>query len=650
MTESLGHHHLADDMNVETYMEVRPHQPRYLCPYGCNKLIASRTIDYHKNNGCGRRLNDTVTAHPELKKRFYCCGACLAEFVTRSEFHAHLRVEHDVHPEVNTMQFADRAAFERFRNWLESEGGAHFRHKSGAKRRGRGKGIFLACNRSGYVSSDKNAPLDRTGPFRLGYTCTAYIHATEHADGHVSAEVCGDHYGHDARMRLPNVIKYLVAQKQLEGCPSMEILGYLRHHFHRFAGESIFANRVCFIDMEELKTIYMSCTKKWQKEGIPKIVEIWEEELLDKVGIVWPIPSPNSSPVYHQHHHQMHNLHHHQNRIRKPTTSEIALQEGWPRPRVFTAKVRGENGVMVPFDIGGTTGGVPDAQYAQEEMEDPSYIDMEMDEYEEEAYVQDGQMVVDEGEEVVEEYHQNHRQEMGNSQIIENDEIEVEVESEVVVSSVEDENIVIEEEQEKISGEHVVLESPTNEIVIVDGDEEDEEEEGVVEEERIHLNHLNHLNVHHHHLGHHQHFQKEEEHGQSSSSQIGEPRYIEAAKVEQIEQIMEEIEAFKITILKRADQISPGNLKSLLIRFQTLHQSVMEKDSSQPAATSLTVFPNRAKYLYRPGKGLEKPESEYLSGRCGDVTLQPIEDEISDDEELMTSSLTVLPFNSCIWS
>lgn len=75
-------------------------------------------------------------------------------------------------------------AYQRFLRWVESEGGAHFRHKSGSKRRGRGKGIFMACNRSGFVSSEKTAPPpDRTGPFRLGFTCTAYIHATEHNDG-----------------------------------------------------------------------------------------------------------------------------------------------------------------------------------------------------------------------------------------------------------------------------------------------------------------------------------------------------------------------------------------------------------------------------------------------------------------------------------
>ncbi|KAK5975935.1 hypothetical protein GCK32_010593, partial [Trichostrongylus colubriformis] len=73
----------------------------------------------------------------------------------------------------------------RFVRWLELKGGAHFRHKSGSKRRQRGKGIFMACNRSGFVNSNNatGSDRDRVGPYRMGHSCTAYIHGTQHADG-----------------------------------------------------------------------------------------------------------------------------------------------------------------------------------------------------------------------------------------------------------------------------------------------------------------------------------------------------------------------------------------------------------------------------------------------------------------------------------
>uniref|UniRef100_A0A1I7SYN0 C2H2-type domain-containing protein n=1 Tax=Caenorhabditis tropicalis TaxID=1561998 RepID=A0A1I7SYN0_9PELO len=624
----MEHHHIEDDIHVNSFLELKHPQPRYLCPYGCQKLIAPRTIDYHKNNGCGRRTNDSSCAQPELKKRFYCCGSCLSEFVARSEFHAHLRVEHDVHPEIHNLEFADRQLFDRFKYWLESEGGAHFRHKSGAKRRGRGKGIFLACNRSGNTGPDKgNHAPERTGPFRLGFTCTAFIHATEHSDGRVSAEFCGDHYGHDARMRLPQVIKYIIAKKQIEQCPPMDIIGFLRHHFLNLASENIFAQRICFVDQDELKSIAVSCTKKWRSEGIPRNMEVWEEELLEKVGIEWP---PSDIP-------------HRFDEPRKLTTVEIAHQERWPRPRVFAAKNRREDGVLVPFDMpGAIRQSANHVEYEQEEdmVDDNQYMAMEMGEYEVDGYVQDGQIVVGEEEEVedvvVAQEYQNH-QEILNKQenILEEGDVEVEVENEVIVTTVVDTVDQVIDDQ-KCEADQIVLQSPSNEIVVVDGDVEEEE-----------MN--NHL--HHHHHQHHQHpIHPHEQHhhqNQPGTSSVVD-RYMDETKANTLDQVLEEIDAFKDTVLKRADHISPANLKSLLIRFQTLHQSVMDKEQI-PGNQSMTVFPNRSKFLYRPGKGLEKTD-EYHSRGTGDISLQPIDDEMSDDEELMMSTSSVMPYNAGIWS
>ena len=55
--------------------------------------------------------------------------------------------DHDVNASIHHLTFPNKAMFMRFVRWLEAEGGAHFRHKSGAKRRASGKGIFMACNR-----------------------------------------------------------------------------------------------------------------------------------------------------------------------------------------------------------------------------------------------------------------------------------------------------------------------------------------------------------------------------------------------------------------------------------------------------------------------------------------------------------------------
>lgn len=628
MADDLDDHHLEDDMHVDSYLELKPSQPRYVCPYGCQKLIASRTIDYHKNNGCGRR-NDCSATQSELKKRFYICGSCSAEFVVRSDFHAHLRLEHDVHPEIHNMQFPDRQMFDRFKYWLESEGGAHFRHKSGSKRRGRGKGIFLACNRSGNTGTEKAQPTgpDRTGPFRLGFTCTAYIHATEHNDGHVTAEFCGDHYGHDARMRLPNAIKYIIAQKQIELCSPMEIIGFLRHHFLNLTGENIYAQRICFVDIEELKGIQVSCTKKWKADGIPRAMELWEEELLEKVGIEWP---PSDLP------HQF-------NEPRKITTAEIAVQERWPRPRVFIPKTRREDGVLVPFDLpGGMQQAVGQDEYEQEDMDGGMYLVGE-EGYVHDVdgrYIQEEQLVVEEEEEVqdagVTQNYGDHQNIMKND-IIEDTDVSVEVENEVIVTTVDSNQGIINSQE---SRRDVVIRSPNNEIVVVDEDVEEDDDE--ID-----------LHQHHHHQHHHQHQHRhlqEDHHDQNEpgTSNVVE-RYIEANKANILEQLLEEIETFKHTVLKRAEQTSPANLKSLLIRFQALHHSVVEKEQNPGVNQSMTIFPNRQKFLYRPGKGLEKTD-DYLPRGNGEISLQPIEDEISDDEELMVAAATILPFNAGIWN
>lgn len=200
----------------------------------------------------------------------------------------------------------------------------------------------------------------------------------------MSAEFCGDHYAHDARMRLPNVIKYIIAQKQMEQSSPMEIIGFLRHHFLSISADNIYAQRVCFVDTDELKTLLVSCTKKWSREGIPKSIEVWEEELIDKVGIEWP-PVSMRSP-------------HRFTEPRKPTTTEIAIQEHWPRPRVFVGKNRRDHLMAFPLgDVSQSSSG-----YEQhEDMDDPRFIQIEM-EYEDERFVQDAQMVEEEEIEVVE--------------------------------------------------------------------------------------------------------------------------------------------------------------------------------------------------------------------------------------------------------
>ncbi|CAB3397453.1 unnamed protein product [Caenorhabditis bovis] len=597
---------LQEELDVDGYMDdlkvhgmgqtiefCQKRQPgaRYLCPYGCGKLVAMRTIDYHKNNGCGRKTESAFN-NPDLKKRYYCCGVCYVEFVTRFEFHAHLRMEHDVHPDIHQLHFKDRTTFDRFVRWLEMEGGAHFRHKSGTKRRQRGKGIFMACNRSGYVNSNQ-IPMnrERTGPFRLGYSCTAYIHATEFADGRVSAEVCGDHYGHDARMRLPNIIKYIVAHKQLEGETNSEIIGYLRRHFLNFAHDNIYAQRICFVDHEELKSIFLSYTKKWDAAGmIPQKCEIWEEELLDRAGIVREgVPRLRD--------------------YNEKTTSDIAVEEQWPRPRVFVAKIRAEDGSLVPIDMtradeGGETsllsanGFIPDAE--GNGVDDTRYDDIDVDEYTEEPYEERGI------EDANDEY---------SNRIIRHD-VRVEVET---PSSSRLENVGAEKNKHEdlYEEEQIILENPNEDVVIVDDDIKMQMEQRNIP-------------------------------GTSHEDHMEQVGMIDCPSSRLTNSFLEEIEAFKLDLLKKSSTMNITNLRSLFIRFQTLHNSLMDKvlEDNKP----ITVFPNRNRLAYRPGKSLDKHEPAHAQYGRGDITLLPIADELSDDEALTEPCRHEMNYNANFWS
>ncbi|KAK6048192.1 hypothetical protein COOONC_14303 [Cooperia oncophora] len=108
----------------------------------------------------------------------------------------------------------------------------------------------MACNRSGFVNSNSStgSDRDRVGPYRMGHTCTAYIHGTQHADGRVSIEMCGDHYGHDIRMRLPPIIKSIIAQRQMEGESSADIIDYLRRELF---------SSVCFFSIEDVSNLLL---------------------------------------------------------------------------------------------------------------------------------------------------------------------------------------------------------------------------------------------------------------------------------------------------------------------------------------------------------------------------------------------------------
>ncbi|CAD6191616.1 unnamed protein product [Caenorhabditis auriculariae] len=568
---------------------------RYLCPYGCGKLVALRTIDYHKNNGCGRRMNESLVTNPDIKKRYYCCGVCFTEFVTRQEFHAHLRIEHDVHPEIHHVNFKDRATFDRFLRWLEMEGGAHFRHKSGSKRRGRGKGIFLACNRSGYVSSSSNSDpaRDRTGPFRLGFSCTAFVHGTEHEDGHVSADVCGDHYGHDSRMRLPNVIKYIIGQKQLDGEPSSDIIAYLRDHFTQFASENIFAQRICFVDNEELKNIYACNTKKWETRGVPTGCEIWEEELLDRAGI-----TRNGAQRLRAYN--------------EKTTQELALDEDWPRPRVFVAKIRSESGMLVPLSdprLQDCDSSVQATYFSHQPAVDTRYVEMEEVEYADENF-----------EHIEEEVIQDGAYEMKAN----DDGLKVPV------------NVIREEQVETVvrsSHDHAVDEPQTITVETVDGKEYEEyvradgTEMQVVLEEDVSG-------------GKHSMYMETMQNGHAQN-EIGQHNLTD--------QILIELDEFRETLIeKRATGVSLATLRSSYVRLRSIHSALI---SDKPGENATVIYPQDGRASYRPGRvaSSEHEELRKLYSR-GDVTLLPIEDELSDDEPLAATARHGFNYNPNFWS
>ncbi|GMR56676.1 hypothetical protein PMAYCL1PPCAC_26871, partial [Pristionchus mayeri] len=305
---------------------------RDLCPFGCGKLLAPRTIDYHRLNGCRGKQED---AFADLsRKRSFTCGACYEEFVTREAFFSHLTHEHAVEATIRTEVFPDQTTFERFRYWLEAQGGAHFRQKSGAKNRPTGKGIFMMCNRSGLVhttAATGEPDKDKLGSYRVGYTCTAFINGTIYPDGHVSVRYCGDHYGHDARVRIPQSVKNLIMHMQGEGKSNGAIIRFLQDRFIPLGHSSIHAQRAAYVDLEELRSITPMLRKlshiPYEKE------EEWEQELLESAGIArrWGPPYPPRQ-------------------IDWLPTRELAKQLNWPHPFVFKAKIRNSSGEWMTFD------------------------------------------------------------------------------------------------------------------------------------------------------------------------------------------------------------------------------------------------------------------------------------------------------------
>ncbi|GMT08764.1 hypothetical protein PFISCL1PPCAC_61, partial [Pristionchus fissidentatus] len=306
------------------------------CPFGCNKLLAPRTIDYHRLNGCRGKQED---AFADLsKKRSFTCGACYEEFVTRDAFFQHLSADHAVDATIHSCVFPDVSTFERFRYWLEAQGGAHFRQKSGAKSRPSGKGIFMMCNRSGLVhtSGATGEPdKDKIGSYRTGFTCTAFINGTFFPDGHVSIRYCGDHYGHDARMRLPQSVKNTIMHKQMRGATNTQIIRYLQHHFMPLAYDNIHSQRVALVDQEEMRSITPMLKKlhmiPFEKE------EVWEEEFLEAAGIIREWAPRRTRPEGWL------------------PIKKLAERMHWPLPTTFVPKIRNSRGewMIIDEDRGG---------------------------------------------------------------------------------------------------------------------------------------------------------------------------------------------------------------------------------------------------------------------------------------------------------
>ncbi|GMS78120.1 hypothetical protein PENTCL1PPCAC_295, partial [Pristionchus entomophagus] len=330
------HHHgrrpldLVDTSFATACQSVRTNKE--LCPFGCNKLLAPRTIDYHRLNGCRGKQDDAFA--DVSRKRSFTCGACYEEFVTRDAFFQHLNADHAVEASIHSVAFPDEATFQRFRYWLEAQGGAHFRQKSGAKTRPSGKGIFMMCNRSGLVhttAATGEPEKDKLGSYRMGYTCTAFINGTIYPDGHVAVRFCGDHYGHDARVRLPQSVKNIIMHMQSISTPNAHIIRYLQDHFMPFGHTSIHAQRAAYVDMEEIRSITPMLRRI---ERIPfEKEEEWEQEFLETAGITrdWA-PPPRRRPADWM------------------PVKEFAEKMHWPLPLNFKLKLRNGNGEWLVFD------------------------------------------------------------------------------------------------------------------------------------------------------------------------------------------------------------------------------------------------------------------------------------------------------------
>ncbi|CAJ0923861.1 unnamed protein product, partial [Mesorhabditis belari] len=158
---------------------------REVCPYGCQRLVAPRTIEIHRTQGC-RGLHEEPFGEAD-RRRNYLCGVCCMEFHTRRGFMDHMNDEHDVAARIHVLDFPNREMFERFFHWLEVQGGANFRTRSGAKRQLTGKrAMMFRCNRTGYVESQSAAERrnrEKLGPVRCGFSCTAYVQVTFHEEG-----------------------------------------------------------------------------------------------------------------------------------------------------------------------------------------------------------------------------------------------------------------------------------------------------------------------------------------------------------------------------------------------------------------------------------------------------------------------------------
>ncbi|CAJ0577238.1 unnamed protein product, partial [Mesorhabditis spiculigera] len=307
---------------------------RQVCPYGCGRLVAPRTVEIHRTQGC-RGLHEEPFGEAD-RRRNYLCGVCCMEFHTRRGFMDHMNDEHDVAARIHVLDFPNREMFERFFHWLEVQGGANFRTRSGAKKQLTGKrAMMFRCNRTGFVESQSAAERrnkEKLGPVRCGYTCTAYVQVTFHEEGHCTATFCGDHYGHDARLRVPIAIKHLIGRYVFDQDMNFgDIVRLLHYKFSPLCHENVLAQRICMIDNDEIRTIVLAL-KKQVEHGtpLPETEEVWDEELLDKAQIERPwITARNLAP-------------------NDKTTDELAREYDWPVPSMFVAKQKAADGEYRP--------------------------------------------------------------------------------------------------------------------------------------------------------------------------------------------------------------------------------------------------------------------------------------------------------------